>query len=130
VLYETGPYQFCFAHLALVMKAVRQQNDLQLGAGLVQQVHKHHHAIKRYLLGVVAVAIAFSALALVSYGQPSADEKLMSHDQDTIDGCWQEAEGTAITPAQLMVVVGSCQKLEEAYRAKHGTDPLPQTEGE
>lgn len=83
--------------------------------------------MKRFLLWFVAVAVA--ALALVTYGQQSPEEKLMSHDQDTIDGCWQEVKGTSLTPAQVQRTIQACLKLEEVYRSNWGADPLPQTMG-
>lgn len=85
--------------------------------------------MKRYLFWVVAVAVALSALALVTYGQQSPDEKLMAHDQDVIDGCWQEAKGTSLTPAQVQRTIEACLKLEEVYRSNWGIDPLPQIMG-
>jgi hypothetical protein len=42
--------------------------------------HKHNPAMKRY-----------RRLAVVVYGRQAPDEKLMAHDQDVIDGYWQEA---------------------------------------
>ena len=85
--------------------------------------------MKRYLLWGVVGAVAVSALAVVTYGQQSDDEKLMSHDQDTIDGCWQEAKGTDLTPGQVQVTTEACLKLEEVYRSNWGVNPLPQTTG-
>ena len=85
--------------------------------------------MKRYLPWVAAVAIAFSALALVSYGQQLADEELMSHDQDVIDGCWHEAKGTELTPTQVQVTIEACLQLEAVYKYNWGTDPRPQSLG-
>lgn len=85
--------------------------------------------MKRYLLWAVAVAVAFSALTLLLYGQQSPDEKLMSQDQETIDGCWQEAKGTSLTPVQKQRTIEACLQLEAVYRYNWGTDPLPQTTG-
>ena len=85
--------------------------------------------MKRYLPWVAAVAIAFSALALVSYGQQLADEELMSHDQDVIDGCWHEAKGTELTPTQVQVTIEACLQLEAVYKYNWGTDPRPQSMG-
>ena len=85
--------------------------------------------MKRYLPWVAAVAIAFSALALVSYGQQLADEELMSHDQDVIDGCWHEAKGTELTPTQVQVTIEACLQLEAVYRYNWGIDPRPQSMG-
>ncbi len=85
--------------------------------------------MKRYVRWVVVVALALSALAVVTYGQQSPDEKLMAHDQDVIDGCWQEAKGTSLTPAQVQRTIVACLKLEEVYRYNWATDPLPQTMG-
>jgi hypothetical protein len=91
--------------------------------------HKYNPAIKSYLRWVVVVAVALSALAVVVYGQQSPDEKHMAHDQDVIDGCWQEAKGTSLTPAQVQRTIEACLKLEAVYRYNWGTDPLPQTMG-
>jgi hypothetical protein len=85
--------------------------------------------MKRYLLWGVVGAVAVSALAVVTYGRQSDNEKLMSHDQDTIDGCWQEAKGTDLTPVQVQVTIGACLKLEEVYQYNWGVNPLPQTTG-
>jgi hypothetical protein len=91
--------------------------------------HKYNPAIKSYLRWVVVVAVALSALAVVVYGQQSPDEKPMAHDQDVIDGCWQEANGTSLTPAQVQRTIEACLKLEAGYKYNWGTDPLPQTMG-
>ena len=85
--------------------------------------------MKRYLPWVAAVAIAFSAMALVSYRQQSADEKLMAHDQDVIDGCWQEAKGTDLTPTQVQVTIEACLQLEDVYRYNWGVSPRQQSTG-
>jgi len=85
--------------------------------------------MKRYLLWGVVGAVAVSALAVVTYVQQSDDEKLMSHDQDTIDGCWQEAKGVSLTPTQVQRTIGACLQLEEVYRSNWGVNPLPQTTG-
>ena len=100
--------------------------SLTLTAG---ERHKYNPPMKRYLPWVAAVAIAFSALALVSYGQKLADEELMSHDQDVIDGCWQEAKGTELTPTQVQVTIEACMDLEAVYRYNWGIDPRPQSMG-
>ena len=97
--------------------------------GLPVRLDKYNSPMKRYLPWVAAVAIAFSALALVSYGQQSADEKLMSHDQDVIDGCWQEAKGTDLTQVQVQVTIEACLQLEGVYRYNWGKDPRPQSMG-
>ena len=85
--------------------------------------------MKRYVPWVAVVAVALSALAVVVYGQQSDDEKLMAHDQDVIDGCWQEAKGTELTPTQVQVTIEACHDLEAVYRYNWGTDPLSQTMG-
>lgn len=87
--------------------------------------------MKRYVPWVAVVAVALSALAVVVYGQQSDDEKLMAHDQDVIDGCWQEAKGTDLTPTQVQVqvTIEACHDLEAVYRYNWGIDPLPQTMG-
>lgn len=85
--------------------------------------------MKRYLPWVVVVAVALLALAVVGYVRQSPDERLMAHDQDTIDGCWQEAKGTSLTPAQVQRTIEACLKLEEVYRHNWDADPLPQTPG-
>ena len=85
--------------------------------------------MKRYLRWVVVVAVALSALAVVVYGQQSPDEELMVHDQDVIDGCWQEAKGIDLTPTQVQVTIEARMELEAVYRYNWGTDPLPQTMG-
>ena len=91
--------------------------------------HKYNPAMKRYVRCVVVVAVALSALAVVTYGQQSDDEKLMAHDQDVIDGCWQEAKGTDLTPTQVQVTIEACMDLEAVYRYNWGTDPRPQSMG-
>ena len=93
------------------------------------ELDKYNPAMKRYLPWVAAVAIAFSAMALVSYGQQSADEKLMAHDQEVIDDCWQEAKGTELTPVQVQVTIEACLQLEAVYRYNWSTDPRPQSTG-
>lgn len=85
--------------------------------------------MKKYLGWVVLAVAAFSVLALAVNRIPSADEKLMAHDQETIDGCWQEAKGTSLTQAQQLRTITACLKLEEVYRSNWGADPLPQTTG-
>lgn len=82
--------------------------------------------MKRYLVWAGLAVAAVSALALVVHRMPTADEKLMAHDQEVIDGCWQEAKGTNLTPAQLLRTITACLKLEEVYRGNWGSDPLPQ----
>jgi hypothetical protein len=96
---------------------------------LPAELDKYNPPMKRYLPWVAAVAIAFSALALVSYGQQLADEELMSHDQDVIDGCWHEAKGTELTPTQVQVTIEACLQLEAVYKYNWGTDPRPQSMG-
>ena len=96
---------------------------------LPAELDKYNPPMKRYLPWVAAVAIAFSALALVSYGQQLADEELMSHDQDVIDGCWHEAKGTELTPTQVQVTIEACLQLEAVYKYNWGTDPRPQSIG-
>ena len=85
--------------------------------------------MKRYLVWVALAAIAVSALALAVHRMPSPDEKLMAHDQEVIEGCWQEARGTSLTQAQQQRTITACLKLEEVYRGNWGVDPLPQTTG-
>lgn len=85
--------------------------------------------MKRHLTWVVAVAFALAALALVSYVRQSPDEKLMAQDQDTIDGCWQEAKGANLAQAQVQRTIEACLKLEDVYRYNWGVVPLPQTPG-
>ncbi len=82
--------------------------------------------MKKKIVWAVLAVVAVSALALAVHRMPSADEKLMAHDQDTIDGCWQEAKGASLTPAQQQRTITACLKLEEVYRGNWGTDPLPQ----
>ena len=97
----------------------------------VTEGHKYNRVMKRYLLWVAAVAFAFSAFALtlVFHGQQLEDERLISQDQDTIDGCWQEAKGTNFAPAQVQRTIEACLKLEEVYLYNWGVSPLPQTTG-
>lgn len=85
--------------------------------------------MQRYLPWVVVVVVALSALALVTYGHQSPDQKLIAQDQDTIDGCRREAKGTSLTLAQQQRTIEACQKLEGVYRYNWGADPLPQTAG-
>jgi hypothetical protein len=82
--------------------------------------------MKRYFVWAVLAVVAVSALALVVHRMPSSDEKFMAQDQEVIDGCWQEAKGTSLTPAQEQRTITACQKLEEVYRSNWGADPLPQ----
>lgn len=84
----------------------------------------------KYPLWVAATVISVYALALATKARQSSEEKLISHDQEAIDGCWHESRGTSLTPTQQQVVIGACQKLEEVYRYNWGADPrIASTDG-
>lgn len=48
--------------------------------------------MKRYVVWTGLAVAAVSALAMVVHRMPSADEQLMAHDQEVIDG-WPRALG-------------------------------------
>lgn len=66
-------------------------------------------------LCVAAAVISVYALALATKALQSPEEKLMSQDQEAIDGCWRESRGSSLTSAQQQQeVIEACQRLEDA----------------
>jgi len=60
---------------------------------------KYNPAMK-YPLCAAAAVISVGALAMAINSLRSTDDKVMSQDQEAIDGCWQESDGNTITPAE------------------------------
>lgn len=77
--------------------------------------------MKRYLSLAVLSVVAVVVFNFVTYAVQSP----MDADQAEIEKCWEESQGTNLTPEKRQTVIGACQAMEKAFQLNYGTKVSP-----
>ncbi len=77
--------------------------------------------LKKVLLGLAALVVAFLVFGAIMANTPEGKEKQRA--RDVIEQCHREEKAWTGTASAKSIITGACKKLEDDYRAKFGRNP-------